>query len=158
MVWFGLCWRSKVYTMEVDRREKSVEQSTNPILNPSARLENTFFVNCPVVGHCTDKHQAYAHASYDPLIMMASPITHYYEFLWVFVFLLYFFIYLWVGVWSLFCTSIPSVIRSSFSAQYWICICIVSCNQFGLKIYFILLCIYVCIHIIFLIDSRKNNA
>ena len=35
--------------MEVDRREKSVEQSTNAILNPSARSENTFFVNCPVV-------------------------------------------------------------------------------------------------------------
>ena len=34
--------------MEVDRREKSVEQSTNAILNPSARSENTFFVNCPV--------------------------------------------------------------------------------------------------------------
>ena len=48
MVWFGLCRSSKVYTMEVDRREKSVEQSTNAILNPSARSENTFFVNCPV--------------------------------------------------------------------------------------------------------------
>ena len=34
--------------MEVDRREKSVEQSTNAISNPSARSENTFFVNCPV--------------------------------------------------------------------------------------------------------------
>ena len=34
--------------MEVDRREKSAEQSTNAILNPSARSENTFFVNCPV--------------------------------------------------------------------------------------------------------------
>ena len=44
MVWFG----SKVYTMEVDRREKSVEQSTNAVLNPSARSENTFFVNCSV--------------------------------------------------------------------------------------------------------------
>ena len=50
MVWFGLCWSSKVYTMEVDRREKSVEQSTNTILNPSARSENTFFMNCPVPG------------------------------------------------------------------------------------------------------------
>ena len=47
MVWFGLC--SKVYTMEVDRREKSVEQYTNAILNPSARSENTLFVNCPVL-------------------------------------------------------------------------------------------------------------
>ena len=35
--------------MEIDRREKSVEQSTNAILNPSARSENTFFVNCPVL-------------------------------------------------------------------------------------------------------------
>ena len=35
--------------MEVDRREKLVEQSTNAILNPSARSENTLFVNCPVV-------------------------------------------------------------------------------------------------------------
>ena len=34
--------------MEVDRIEKSAEQSTNAILNPSARSENTFFVNCPV--------------------------------------------------------------------------------------------------------------
>ena len=34
--------------MQIDRREKSVEQSTNAILNPSARSENTFFVNCPV--------------------------------------------------------------------------------------------------------------
>ena len=42
--WFG----SKVYTMKVDSREKSVEQSTKAILNPSARSENTFFVNCPV--------------------------------------------------------------------------------------------------------------
>ena len=40
MVWFGLCWSSKVYTMKVDRREKLVEQSTNAILNPSARSEN----------------------------------------------------------------------------------------------------------------------
>ena len=46
MVWFGLS--SKVYTMKVDRREKSLEQSTNTILNPSARSEDTFFVNCPV--------------------------------------------------------------------------------------------------------------
>ena len=48
MVWFGLCLSSKVYTMEVDRREKLVEQSTNAISNPSARSENTFSVNCPV--------------------------------------------------------------------------------------------------------------
>ena len=48
MVWFGLYLSSKVYTMEEDRREKSVEQSTNAISNPSARSENTFFVNCPV--------------------------------------------------------------------------------------------------------------
>ena len=55
MVWFGLCRSSKAYTMEVDRREKSVEQSTNAILNSSARSENTFFLNCPVcavVYHC----------------------------------------------------------------------------------------------------------
>ena len=51
MVWFGLCCSSKVYIMEVDRREKSVEQSTNAILNPSARSENTFFMNCPVLYH-----------------------------------------------------------------------------------------------------------
>ena len=34
--------------MEVDRREKSAEQSTNAILNPAARSENTFIVNFPV--------------------------------------------------------------------------------------------------------------
>ena len=33
--------------MKVDRREKSVEQSTNAILNPSARSENTFFRELP---------------------------------------------------------------------------------------------------------------
>ena len=36
------------FAMEVDRIEKSVEQSANAILNPSARSENTFFVNFPV--------------------------------------------------------------------------------------------------------------
>ena len=35
--------------MEVDRREKSVEQSTNAILYPSAGSESTFFLNCPVL-------------------------------------------------------------------------------------------------------------
>ena len=36
----------------LDRREKSVEQSTNAILNPSARSENTFFVNVIIFYLC----------------------------------------------------------------------------------------------------------
>ena len=49
----------------VDRREKSVEQSTNAISNPSARSENTFFVNYPVAEGTVFMKHAYQNKLYN---------------------------------------------------------------------------------------------